>query len=216
MVYERCTAVPSREDDLDTMPIPLTDYGLSKLVCERLCEAFSKQYGLRATIWRPFNIITPHERGEAESGLAHVFADLIQKIVVAKQNPIEIFGDGQQVRCFTWIEDVASAIAQYSFDPLTDGQVYNLGNPEPVTIRELACKIHKAAVREGVVRAEVELGFAHRPAFDDDVRIRIPSIDKARTELGWTPTVSLAEALEACVREALTERTAAEAARQVQ
>jgi len=47
MVYERDTNVPSRESDVDDMPVPLTDYGLSKLICERLCRAFHKQYSLK-------------------------------------------------------------------------------------------------------------------------------------------------------------------------
>ena len=60
MVYERCDNHPSTESDVDDSIIPSTDYGLSKLVGERLCRAFSRQYDINYVIWRPFNIITPH------------------------------------------------------------------------------------------------------------------------------------------------------------
>jgi nucleoside-diphosphate-sugar epimerase len=203
MVYERATKVPSEEADVADMPVPLTDYGLSKLVGERLSQAFYKQYQLKYTIWRPFNIITPYERGEDEPGIAHVFADFIKKIVIDRQNPVEIFGDGEQIRCFTWIEDVASAIAKYSFEPVTDCQVFNLGNPEPVTLKELATKIYNVAKERGVIPAGQHLNFITLPAYEDDVRVRIPFIEKVKRVLGWEPKVKLDEALHRCVDEAI-------------
>lgn len=199
MVYERAMKVPSEEDDVDDMSIPLTDYGLSKLLGERLCKAFFKQYGLKYTIWRPFNIITPYEKGEDEPGISHVFADFIRKIVTDYQNPMEIFGDGEQIRCFTWIEDVASAIANYSLEPATDCQVFNLGNPSPVMMKELATKIYDRARNKGLIQDERNLTFKHLPAYEDDVRVRIPSIEKAKKMLGWEPKVTLDEALDRCI-----------------
>jgi len=199
MVYERVTKVPSEETDVDNMPVPLTDYGLSKLVGERLCKGFYKQYGLKYTIWRPFNIITPYEQGEDEPGISHVFADFIKKIVIGHQNPMEIFGDGEQIRCFTWIEDVASAIAKYSLESATECEVFNLGNPDPVTMKELATRIYNLAKEKGVIQEGQSLSFASLPAYEDDVRVRIPSIEKAKRVLRWEPRVSLDEALHKCV-----------------
>lgn len=206
MVYERAKQVPLREEDVNEMQIPLTDYGLSKLVGERLCEAFKQQYGLDYTIWRPFNIITPYEKAEEESGISHVFADFIRKIVINKQNPVEILGDGEQIRCFTWVDDVASAIAKYSFLEITKCEVFNLGNSEPVTMKELAQKLFEKAKQRGVIESAAKLKFAHKPIYNDDVRIRIPSIEKAQSKLHWNPTVTLDEALDRCVDETLTWR----------
>jgi UDP-glucose 4-epimerase len=138
MVYERCETVPSREEDMDEQRIPYTDYGLSKVVGERLCRAFRRQYGLEYTIWRPFNIINPLEEAEGEQGIAHVFADFIQGLLLEKKNPWPILGDGEQVRCFTWIDDVASAIAGYLQDTRTNGETFNLGDPQPLTMKQLA------------------------------------------------------------------------------
>jgi len=203
MVYERSEKIPSAEEDVDSVRVPRTAYGLSKLVGERLCQAFHQQYGLEYTIWRPFNIITPYEEAEPEPGMAHVFADFIHKIVVQKQNPMRIFGDGEQIRCFTWIDDVAYAIAEYSFIDRTRCEVFNLGNPEPITMKDLALRIFEKAKERGLFEASAVLRFEHEPAYEDDVRVRIPCIDKARSVLGWTPTVSLDEALDRCVEEAL-------------
>jgi len=203
MVYERATRVPSEETDVDDMPVPLTDYGLSKLVGERLSRAFQKQYGLAYTVWRPFNIITPYEKGESEEGMSHVFADFIRKIVIEKQNPVSILGDGEQVRCFTWIGDVAGAIAGYSLDSQTDNEAFNLGNPVPTAMKDLALKIHQMARERGIIAGGEELAFRHLPIYQDDVRVRIPSIRKAQEKLGWEPKVNLDEALEKCLDVAL-------------
>lgn len=203
MVYERANQVPVREEDVNDMQIPLTDYGLSKLVGERLCQAFKQQYGLDYTIWRPFNIITPYEKAGEEPGMSHVFADFIRKIVLNKQNPLEMLGDGEQVRCFTWIDDVASAIAKYSFLDVTRCEVFNLGNPEPVTMKVLAQRIFDKTKQKGAIASTEQLNFIHRPIYGDDVRLRVPSIEKAQSKLNWSPAVTLDEALDRCVDEAL-------------
>ena len=108
MVYERCNNHPSKEEDAFESLVPSTDYGLSKLVGEKMCRAFAKQYGIEYVVWRPFNIITPYEVAENEQGMSHVFADFIKNLIVEKKNPLPIFGDGEQIRCFTWIGDIAN------------------------------------------------------------------------------------------------------------
>lgn len=199
MVYERCETVPSREEDVDEQRVPYTDYGLSKLVGERLCRAHGEQYGLDYTIWRPFNIITPFEEAEGEQGIAHVFADFMQRLIVEGKNPMPILGDGEQIRCFTWIDDVASAIAAHIDDPRTSRESFNLGNPTPTKMRELAEKIFALGKQRGFDIPGDELRFEHQPIYGDDVRLRIPSSEKAKNVLGWEPKVSLDEALEICL-----------------
>jgi UDP-glucose 4-epimerase len=203
MVYERCETVPSREDDVDEQRVPYTDYGLSKLVGERLCRAFERQYGVDYTIWRPFNIITPLEEAGEEQGMAHVFADFIQRLLVEKKNPLPILGDGEQVRCFTWIDDVASAIAAHLDNPRTSGEAFNLGNPQPTTMKRLAQTIFDLGKKKDLDLPGETLEFDHVPIYGDDVRLRIPAVDKARRELGWEPTVSLEEALDICLERVL-------------
>jgi len=208
MVYERCETVPSDEKDVDDMRIPFTDYGLSKLVGERLSRAFQKQYGVDFTIWRPFNIITPFEKAEPEPGVAHVFADFVDRLILRNENPLQVLGDGEQVRCFTWIGDVARAIARFSFDERTRNEAFNLGNPDPTKISDLARMIFKSGQNQGAIRKGEELRFEHRPIFADDVRIRVPAVEKARRVLGWQAEVKTQDSVDRCVKEAIAARHA--------
>lgn len=200
MVYERCVKHPSKEEDVDESLIPSTDYGLSKLVGERITRAFHRQYDIGYTIWRPFNIITPHEVGENDLGLSHVFADYIKNIVKEQRSEIPIIGDGEQVRCFTWIGDVARGIAEFSFDDRGANQTFNLGNPEPITMKKLASIIYEQASEKGLIsRNENGLSFKTEKSFPDDVRIRIPDVSKAKQVLGWEPTLKVAGSVERCL-----------------
>ena len=202
MVYERCQVHPSREEDADDACIPATEYGLSKLVGERLTKAFARQYGISYSIWRPFNIITPHEKAEGEQGISHVFADFIKHIVIDKADVLPIIGDGEQVRCFTWIDDVASGIARHSFTAAAKDDTFNLGNPQPTTMKELARLIHFTAQELGLIpTTRKPLQFVSRQSFADDVRVRIPHVGKAEAALGWTPSCSVEESVRRCLRE---------------
>lgn len=202
MVYERCQRHPTPEEDAFEAQTPATDYGLSKLVGERLVIAFALQYGIKYTIWRPFNIITPYEVGEDEIGTSHVFADYIRNIVDEKRNPLPIIGDGEQIRCFTWIGDVARGVAENSFgNAAADDETFNLGNPEPVTMRELARLIHAEARNQDLLPADAgELEFETVEEFADDVKVRVPAVDKARECLGWEPTRKVADSVAECLR----------------
>jgi nucleoside-diphosphate-sugar epimerase len=197
MVYEQDDP-PHHEADVWQNRVPSTDYGLSKVVGERYSMAFADQYDVSYTVWRPFNIITPYERSEDEPGTSHVFADFIRKILVERQNPMEIFGDGEQVRCFTWIDEVAEAIASQSFAEATRDEAYNLANPEPVTMKELARRIFARGREEGLVEGD-SLEFEHVPIYDDDVKRRVPAVEKAREDFGWDPQVRLDDSLERCL-----------------
>lgn len=205
MVYERLADV-ALEREVPNMLVPLTDYGLSKLVGERLSEAFSAQYDLPYTIWRPFNIIGLHETAAGyDPGVCHVFADFIQRIVYEKQNPMLVLGSGKQIRCFTWIGDVADAVARFSFAPETLNQGFNLGNPEPVSMIDLAQKIYEIYHQAIGKAPERPLTFQHGPTFADDVQVRIPDVSKAQEALGWSVKVPLQEMLKRCIEAALRD-----------
>jgi nucleoside-diphosphate-sugar epimerase len=207
MVYERQHDL-ARESDVPDMLVPRTDYGLSKLVGERLSQAFAAQYGLEYTIWRPFNIIGLHESAAGyDPGVCHVFADFIQRIVYERQNPMLVLGSGRQVRCFTWIGDVADAIAEWSFSPKTRNADFNLGNPEPVTMLALAARLYSLYWSMIGEPAPGPLLFRHEPAPADDVQVRIPEVTRAWERLGWMPKVSLDQMLRRCLEAAL-ERSA--------
>ena len=200
MVYERCSIHPSSEEMVMESLIPSTDYGLSKLVGERLVQAFHRQYDIKYVIWRPFNIITPYETGEEIQGMSHVFADFIRNIVDLRKNPLPIIGTGDQVRCFTWIEDVAAAIADYSFDGRTDNEAFNLGNQEPITMKELALLIYQTAKEMSLLPPEDdELSFETLKEYGDDVVTRVPAVAKAEQLLGWKAQVKVRESVRHCL-----------------
>ncbi len=200
MVFERVESHPSSEEQVFEAQIPATDYGLSKLTGERLSMAFAKQYGVKYVVWRPFNIITPFEKAETEQGISHVFADFIRMIVDEKRNPIPVLGDGEQVRCFTWIDDVAAAIARWSFDESTDNEAFNLGNPEPISMRALGQIIYEEAQEAGLLpKTDAPLGFTPSEIYGDDVKIRVPDITKASAKLGFAPTKLVRESVRECL-----------------
>lgn len=204
MVYEKCVQdvnVPVAEWMPDHAPAPETDYGLSKFVGERLSRSYMTQYGLPFTIWRPFNIITPYEKsGSLDNGISHVFADFIRNIVDLRKNPLPLIGNGEQVRCFTWIHEVADAIARYSFDLNTQNETFNLGNPEPITMRQLAEIIHDTAIMQGLIPASPLVFAPNVQNFKDDVRVRIPDVRKAKDVLGWEAEIEVRESVAQCLK----------------
>tara|TARA_Y100000310_G_scaffold344546_2_gene457898 strand:- start:468 stop:1424 length:957 start_codon:yes stop_codon:yes gene_type:complete len=194
MVYERSKSGSSKEEDFSEMRIPHTGYGMTKVFGEKLCEMYWNQYAIPYTIWRPFNILSTREIA-AKEGYSHVFSDMIRKIYIEKQRPVEILGSGNQVRCFTWIDDVARMVGEKSFSGFTDNEIYNLGNPTPTKIVELAEYIWWKTYPN----KEYTFTTRHKKTYDDDVRIRIPDCSKARNFLGWKPTKNLAEMIDMCI-----------------
>jgi UDP-glucose 4-epimerase len=199
MVYETSRKYPHTEDETDALPVMRTAYGLSKYIGERVAQSYQQQFGITYVIWRPFNIITPFERPE-EEGFSHVFADMIEKILVKKLNPVPVLGDGEQIRCFTNIHDVADAIALYSLSSKIDNQIVNIGNPEPTTVKELAEKIVGLGKKLNLLEADYVLRFEHQPVYADDVKKRIPDVTKIKELFGWEAKIRVDESLEQCIR----------------
>lgn len=196
MVYETCIQDPKfpvSENLVDNCTMPKTDYGLSKLLGERMCQAFYKQYGISYTIWRPFNIITPQERSMSEQGFSHVFADFINNLLIKKLNPLPIIGDGEQIRCFTWIDDVAEIISRYSFDSRTLNQAFNICNVEPVSMKQLAEKIYQHR------NTSKPLEFQTVKEYKNDVIVRIPSVDKLSAIATNFKYQSLDQSIKKCI-----------------
>jgi UDP-glucose 4-epimerase len=199
MVYETSRKYPHTEEETDTLPVMRTAYGLSKYIGERVVQSYQQQFGINYVIWRPFNIITPFEKPE-EEGFSHVFADMIEKILVRKLNPVPVLGDGEQIRCFTNIHDVADAIALYSLRSEVDNQAVNIGNTEPTTVKELASKIVALGKKLDLLDAGYELHFEHQPVYADDVKKRIPDTSKIKQLFDWEARVRVDESLEQCIR----------------
>lgn len=154
-------------------------YAISKLASEHLALSYHKQYGLPVVSVRPFNIYGPR-RGEAA---IYVF---ITKAV--KNEPIEVHGDGDQVRSWCYIDDLIDGVLLCLSKKEAVGEVFNIGNPNgTVTVLSLAQLIVR------LCKASSDIRFVPKPY--SDIELRIPSIDKARRLLGYEPKVDLEEGL---------------------
>lgn len=190
MVYERATDFPVTEDQVGDIPPPESAYGFQKFAGEYYCRAYHDQFGVPYSIFRPFNAVGPREPPGEEVGEAHVIPDFVKKILEAEQYPLEILGDGKQVRSFTNVRDIARGVHACAFSDAAKNDHFNLGSSEGVEMLELARKIWNRCNRER------EIAFEHLDGFEHDVQRRVPSSEKARQRLGWQPQIPLEESLD--------------------
>lgn len=165
---------------------PRSVYDEAKRFSEALCMAYHREHGLDVRIARIFNTYGPRMRKRD----GRVIPTFIDRALRGK--PLPIHGDGSQTRSFCYIEDLVEGLFRLSVAEGLSGQVVNLGNPEEVTIRELAIKIIK------VTRSTSELEFL--PPRPDDPPRRCPDVSKARKLLQWFPRIPLEEGLERTVK----------------
>src|SRR5262249_15959695 len=147
MVFEGATSWPSPEGQQLECPPPVSSYGFSKLAVEYFARAAWDQYRLPYTILRPFNCVGVGEaraRGAAEvmSGnvklaMAHVVPDLVQKVLKG-QDPLRIFGDGTQVRHYTYGGDLARGMRLCIEKPEAVNEGFNLSTDVSTTVLGLA------------------------------------------------------------------------------
>ena len=194
MVFERAQLFPTPEDYLPDCPVPLSAYGFSKLTGEVYCRAAHEEHGLPYTICRPFNAYGPGEVPDAEPGIAHAVPDLISK-VLAGQQPLEIFGSGEQTRTLTHVEDIAHGLVTAMASPAALCEDFNISASRELTIAEIARIIWDACGREPEAFA-----LKHQPTFAVDVQRRWPSVEKARTLLGWQARIDVEQGIAATVR----------------
>ncbi|MCX7704818.1 MAG: GDP-mannose 4,6-dehydratase [bacterium] len=155
-------------------------YAVSKLAAEHLTHSYFKQFGLKATTIRPFNIYGPGQIGE---GAIHHFV-----IRAIKNEPLLIHGEGDQIRSWCYIEDMVNGIILCIKKEEATGEIFNIGNPKgTITILSLAEKIIQIAGSTSKI--------VHVPRTYVDVEFRIPNINKAREVLGFEPKVDLNEGI---------------------
>lgn len=156
---------------------PVSPYGVSKLAAEHYCRVFYEVYGLRTTSLRYFTVYGPRMR-----------PDLAISIFTRKalnNEPLEIFGTGEKTRDFTYISDVIHA----NMCALSkgDGEIYNIGSGNRISVNELANKIITITKsRSGVIHAQSQKG---------DAEHTWANVEKAEKELRWSPKVIIDEGL---------------------
>jgi len=112
---------------------PVSYYGVSKLAGERYVDVFHKLYGLDTTILRYFHVYGPRQESNEFGGVVSIFL----RRILEGQNPV-VFGDGSQVRSFTWVKDLVRANFAAVANPLARGQAYNVASGVNITINDLA------------------------------------------------------------------------------
>ncbi len=147
---------------------------------------------------RLFNTVGPRQ----SPAYGMVVPRLVRQAVAGE--PLTIYGDGRQTRCFCHVSDVVDGLVRLLDHPGAAGEVFNLGSQEEVSIAELASRIvEQAGSRSTLQRIPYEEVFAE--GFEDMQR-RLPDISKVRRLTGWTPTRSLRQILDETIAEALAER----------
>lgn len=182
---------PARED---MAPAPVSTYGVSKLAAETYCNAYARVTGLSVTRLRFFNVYGP---GQANEFVVPRFVSR----VLAGESPV-IYGRGDQVRSYTYIDDAVKGIlaaASYSV-----GDVFNIGRPEPVTVADLArLIIDISGTRlEPIYQA---FGEGIRSA-QREIYTRVPDVSKAKKILDFEARISAREGVEAYYNHCLQVR----------
>ena len=195
MVYESADCWPSDEGQQLEVPPPRSAYGFQKLAVEYFARAALDQYGLPFTIVRPFNCVGVGEgralgtervmSGNIRLALSHVVPDLVQK-VLRGQDPLRIFGSGEQLRHYTYGGDVATGIVTAMEHPDALNEDFNISSAEGTTVRELAAMIWARVNGPGR-----PLRLAHDEPFQHDVQQRVPGTGKAKRLLGFEATAGL-------------------------
>ena len=189
-VYGKSNKMPFGEEDdvvLGSTRFSRWSYACSKMIDEFLALAYHQEFGLPVFVCRLFNTIGPRQRGD----YGMVVPRFVRKAL--KNEPIEIYGTGKQTRCFCHVRDIVKALIKLPETPAAVGQVINLGNGEPVTIRELAERIVRLTNSKSDLRL-VSYEQAYGRPFDDMLE-RVPDLSKARRLLDYQPAHTLEQTL---------------------
>lgn len=179
-VYGKGVRIPlSEEDDLLLGPTtcPRWAYACSKAIDEFLALAYWKEQRAPSTICRFFNTVGPGQTGE----YGMVIPRFIRQAL--RGEPLTVYGDGKQTRCFAFVGDVTRALIELMERSDTNGEVYNVGSDEEISIAELAEKvIEKTGGKSKIQFVEFEEAFG--PDFED-MRRRAPNLAKLRSTIEW-------------------------------
>jgi UDP-glucose 4-epimerase len=195
-VYGKSEAVPFSEDDdavLGSTRFSRWSYACSKAIDEFLAFAYRDQFNLPVVVVRIFNTVGPRQVGHYGMVVPRFVASAL------KNEPICIYGSGKQTRCFAHVSDVVGGLISLMDCNKAVGGVYNIGSDEEVTIEELAEKIVELTGSDSE-KKYLSYEKAYGKPFDDMMR-RVPSLDRIKAIMGYTPKMSLEQTLHSVIED---------------
>jgi UDP-glucose 4-epimerase len=189
-VYGKGSKFPFAEEDdvlLGATSKSRWGYAASKMVDEFLGLAYWREFGLDVVPFRLFNTIGPRQTGQ----YGMVVPRFIRQALGGE--PVTVYGDGKQRRCFCDVRDVVTAILGLAGHPDAPGRVYNIGGTEEVSIQELAERVVEMTESDSQI-TKVPYSEAYAPGFEDMER-RVPDTGRVHELLGWKPKRGLREIL---------------------
>lgn len=181
-VYGNAPTLPKREE---MTPSPLSPYAISKLSGEQLCGVFPALYGLETVALRYFNVFGP--RQDPTSQYSAVIPTFLRALL--RGEAPTVFGDGEQSRDFTYVDNVVHANLLAAHAPGASGAAVNVATGSAVTLNRLLARLAELV--------GVEARAAYRPPRPGDVRDSLAAIDRARAVLGYEVLVPFADGLAA-------------------
>ncbi|MBL8149402.1 MAG: SDR family oxidoreductase [Blastocatellia bacterium] len=172
---------------------PRSPYALSKLAGEIYCKLFNSLYGLETVCLRYFNVFGP--RQSAESQYAAVIPCFLKALLESR--PVTIYGDGEQTRDFTYVENVVEANLLAMTAPHIPGEIFNIACGERYSVKRLAQELSRAV--------NLPLSVEYRQARPGDVRDSFADIKKAEQAFGYQPKITFQKAIEETAKWSLTK-----------
>jgi nucleoside-diphosphate-sugar epimerase len=191
-VYGANPKLPKHEDD---PTLPISPYATAKLAGENYARSFHHVYGLETVALRYFNVFGP--RQDPNSEYAAVIPRFIRRLAAGE--PPVIFGDGEQSRDFTYVDNVVQANLRAMNAAAAAGQTFNVACGERASLNEL-CSVLREIV-------DCDVASEHAPGRPGDVRHSLADITKARRALGYEPQVGFRRGLELTAEALLGERS---------
>lgn len=179
-VYGDSTETPKQEKHL---PNPISPYAAGKLAGEEFVRAYSACFGMECVSLRYFNVFGPRQR--ADSPYAAVIPIFLSRIRAGK--PLQVYGDGEQTRDFTFVSDVVRANLCALYAKHLSGRQYNIACGEQVSLNQLIKEMSRIVGRE--------LPVEYLPPRQGDIKHSVADISLAAQELDYQPEVSWREGL---------------------
>lgn len=185
-VYGKSTQIPFREDAdivIGATTIARWSYACSKALDEFLGLAYWNEQRVPITVVRLFNTVGPRQSGR----YGMVLPNFVRQAL--SNEPITVYGNGMQQRCFGYVGDVVEALVRIAVSDKVAGEVVNVGNDQEISIFDLA-RLVKQKARSSSKIVSVPYSVAYGPGFEDMSR-RVPSLQKLEKLIGFRPTTPL-------------------------